>query len=165
MFQHARPVEKMTAKSVKRRVKDDHLHFARYLDTLRSFMSYVCKLNLMSSSAHTIRTTHTHKIGLPAFDTKSVKILSTHTHMVIKILCRIQWTLLTDLSSRIVLQMLVSIVVKICLGQQHCDQGKLILILIGQTFQHQSNLMIGTQKVLNGVDTHRDPSFGLNFLM
>ena len=29
---HTTPVEKKTAKGVKRKVKDDHLHFAHYLD-------------------------------------------------------------------------------------------------------------------------------------
>ena len=59
LLQHSTPVEKKTAKGVKCKVKDNHLHFAHYLDTLCSFKSYVCKQNLISSSAHTIRTTHT----------------------------------------------------------------------------------------------------------
>ena len=70
MLPHTRPVEKKAAKGVKRKVKDDNLHFAHYLDTLRSFQSYVCKQNLISSSAHTIRTVHTRKVGLTALDTK-----------------------------------------------------------------------------------------------
>ena len=41
VLQHTRPVEKKTAKGVKRKVKDGHLHFAHYLDVLRSFKSYV----------------------------------------------------------------------------------------------------------------------------
>ena len=76
-------VEKKTAKGVKRKVKDDHLHFAHYLDTLRSFKSYVCKQNLISSSAHTIRTTHTRKVGLRALDTKRwlcEDVIHTHSH-------------------------------------------------------------------------------------
>ena len=36
ILQHNKPVEKKTAKGVKRKVKDYHLHFARYLDVLRS---------------------------------------------------------------------------------------------------------------------------------
>ena len=39
VLQHTRPVEKKTAKGVKRKVKDVHLHFAHYLDALRSFKS------------------------------------------------------------------------------------------------------------------------------
>ena len=35
--QHDRPVEKKTAKGVKRKVKDVHLHFTHYLDALRTF--------------------------------------------------------------------------------------------------------------------------------
>ena len=37
VLEHTRPVEKKTAKVVKRKVKDVHLHFTHYLDTLRSF--------------------------------------------------------------------------------------------------------------------------------
>ena len=48
VLQHTRPVEKKTAKGVKRKVKDNHLHFAHYLNTLRSFQSYVCKQNLLT---------------------------------------------------------------------------------------------------------------------
>ena len=57
VLQHARPVEKNSAKGVNRKVKDDHLHFAHHLDTLRRFN--VCMQNLITSSDHTIRTTHT----------------------------------------------------------------------------------------------------------
>ena len=39
ILQHTEPVEKKTAKGVKCKVKDDHLHFAHYLDVLRSFKS------------------------------------------------------------------------------------------------------------------------------
>ena len=70
VLQHTKPVKKKTAKGVKCNGKDDHLHLAHYLDTLRSFQSYVCKQNLISSTAHTVRTVHTHKVGLTAFDTK-----------------------------------------------------------------------------------------------
>ena len=55
VLEHTKPpVEKKTAKGVKRKVKDEHLHFAHYLDTLRSFKSYVCKQNLLSSTSHTL---------------------------------------------------------------------------------------------------------------
>ena len=81
VLEQARPVEKKTAKGVKRKVKDDPLHFAHYLDTLRSFKSYVCKQNLISSSAHTVRTVHTRKVDLTAFDTKRWLCEATvHTH-------------------------------------------------------------------------------------
>ena len=70
VLQHTRPVEKKTAKGVKRKVKDDHLHFAHSLDVLCSSKSHVCKQNLISSTNHTVRTVHTRKVGLAAFDTK-----------------------------------------------------------------------------------------------
>ena len=70
VLQHSRPGEKKTAKGVKDKVKDDHLHFTHYLDTLRSFQSYVCKQNLISSTAHIIRTAHARRVGLTVFDTK-----------------------------------------------------------------------------------------------
>ena len=63
-------LEKKTAKCVKHNVKDDHLHFTHYLNTLRSFKSYVCKQKLISSTSHTVRTAHTRKVVLTAFDTK-----------------------------------------------------------------------------------------------
>ena len=37
---HSRPVEKKTAKGVKRKEKDEHLHFTHYLDALRSFQTF-----------------------------------------------------------------------------------------------------------------------------
>ena len=37
VLQHVGSVEKKTAKGVKRKAKDDHLHFEHYLDVLRSF--------------------------------------------------------------------------------------------------------------------------------
>ena len=43
VVQHTRPMEKKTAKGVKRKVKDDHLHFNHYLDALRNFPVFVCK--------------------------------------------------------------------------------------------------------------------------
>ena len=67
VLQHTRPVEKKTTKSVTCKVKDDNLQF---VDVLCSFISYVCKQNLISSTAHTVRTVHTRKVGLTAFDTK-----------------------------------------------------------------------------------------------
>ena len=70
VLQHTRSVEKKTAKGVTRKEKYDHLHFAHYLDVLRSFKLYVCRQILISSTNHTFRTVHTHKIGLVAFDTK-----------------------------------------------------------------------------------------------
>ena len=70
VVQHTRPVVKKTAKGVKRKVKDDHLHFNHYLDALRNFQTFVCKQNLISSTAHTVRTVHNRKVGLTAFDTK-----------------------------------------------------------------------------------------------
>ena len=70
VVQHAKPVEKKTAKGVKRKVKDEHLHFSYYMDALRSFQTFVCEQNLISSTAHSIRTVHQLKVGLTAFDTK-----------------------------------------------------------------------------------------------
>ena len=37
VLEHTGPGEKKAAKGVKRKVKDDYLHFTHYLDTLRSF--------------------------------------------------------------------------------------------------------------------------------
>ena len=82
ILQYTRPVEK-TAKGVTREVKDDHLHFAHYLDVLLSFKWYVCKQNLISSTNHTVRTVHTRKVGMTAFDTKRwlrEDTLHTHSH-------------------------------------------------------------------------------------
>ena len=64
-------------------MKDDHLHFAHYLDVLRSYKSYVCKQNLIYSTNHTVRTVHTRKFGLTAFDTKRwlcEDTVLTHSH-------------------------------------------------------------------------------------
>ena len=44
VIDHTRSVEKKTAKGVKCKVKDNHLHFAHYLDVLHSFKSYVSKI-------------------------------------------------------------------------------------------------------------------------
>ena len=62
-------------------MKDDHLHFNHYLSALRSFQAFVCKQNLISSTAHTVRTVHNRKLGLTAFDTKRWLCEDTiHTH-------------------------------------------------------------------------------------
>ena len=42
VVQHSKPVENKTAKGMKRLVKDEHLHFAHYLDALYSFQTFVC---------------------------------------------------------------------------------------------------------------------------
>ena len=69
---------------MKRQVKDDHLHFKHYLIALSYFQTFVCKQNLISSSAHTIHySAHTRKIGLTAFDTKQwmcEDTVYTHSH-------------------------------------------------------------------------------------
>ena len=79
--QHSRPVEKKIAKGVKRKVKDEHLHFTHYLDALHSFQTFVSKQNLNSSTAHTVCTVHQQEVGLPAFDTKRWLCEDTiHTH-------------------------------------------------------------------------------------
>ena len=70
ILQYTNVIEKKTAKGVKRKVKDDHLHFQHYLDAFRNFHSFICKQNLISSTAHTVRSIHQRKIGLTAFDTK-----------------------------------------------------------------------------------------------
>ena len=52
-------------------MKDDHLHFAHYLDVPRSF----------NSTNHTVRTVHTRKVDMTAFDTKRRLFEDTvHTH-------------------------------------------------------------------------------------
>ena len=81
VFQHTRPVEKKAAKGVKRKLQDDHLHFAHYLDILHIFKLYVCKQNLISSTNHTVHTVQTRKFGLTAFDTTRWLCEDTvHTH-------------------------------------------------------------------------------------
>ena len=81
IVQHSRPVEKKTAKGVKRKVKDENLHFNHYLDALQNFQSFVCKQNLITSTSHTVRSVHQRKIGLTAFDTKRWLCEGTiHTH-------------------------------------------------------------------------------------
>ena len=70
VLQHVGSVEKKTAKGIKRKVKDDHLHFEHYLAVLHSFKSYVCKQNLISSSSRTVCTVRNGKVGLTAFDKK-----------------------------------------------------------------------------------------------
>ena len=81
VVQHAKPTEKKTAKCVKRKVKDEHLHFSHYMDALHSFQTFVCKQNLISSTAHSVHTVHQRKVGLTAFDTKRWLCEDTvHTH-------------------------------------------------------------------------------------
>ena len=81
VVQHANPVEKKTAKGVKRKVKENHLHFQHYLDALKYVQSFVCKQNLITSTSHTVRTVHQRKVGLTAFDTKRWLCDDTiHTH-------------------------------------------------------------------------------------
>ena len=81
IVQHSRPVEKKIAKGVKRKVKDEHLHFTHYLDALHSFQTFVSKQNWISSTAHTVRTVHQRKVGLTAFDAKRWLCEDTiHTH-------------------------------------------------------------------------------------
>ena len=63
VVQHTRPVERKIAKGGKRKVKDDQLQFNHYLDALRNFQTLVCKQNLISSTAHTVRTVHNQTIG------------------------------------------------------------------------------------------------------
>ena len=81
VIHHTTPVEKKIAKGAKRNVKDDHLHFAYYLDVLRSSQLYVYKQNLISSTAHTVGTVHTRKVRLTSFHTKRWMCGDTvHTH-------------------------------------------------------------------------------------
>ena len=70
VMQHTRPMEKKTARGVKLKVKDDYLHFTHHLDALCNFQTFVCKQNLISSAAHTVRTVHNRKVGRTAFDRK-----------------------------------------------------------------------------------------------
>ena len=66
---------------MKRKVKDEHLHFTHYLDALHSFQTFVSKQNLISPTAHIVRTVHKRKVGLTAFDTKRWQWEdTTHTH-------------------------------------------------------------------------------------
>ena len=79
MLQHTNPVEKKTAKGVKRRVKDADLHFEYYLDAHKNFHTYLCRQNLIKSTLHTV--------GLTAYDTKRWLCDDTihtqaHGHMV-----------------------------------------------------------------------------------
>ena len=48
MLQHTNLVEKKTAKGVKSRAKDAHLHFEYYLDALKNFHTFLCRQNLTS---------------------------------------------------------------------------------------------------------------------
>ena len=57
------------------------MHFTHYLDALHSFQTFVCKQNVIYSTAHTVRTVHQRKVGLTAFDTKRWLCEDTvHTH-------------------------------------------------------------------------------------
>ena len=76
-------MEKKTAKGGKCKVKDNQLQFNHYLDALPNFQTLVCKQNLISSTAHTVRTVHNQKVGLTAFDTKQwlcEHTIHTHSH-------------------------------------------------------------------------------------
>ena len=74
-------MEKKIAEGVKRKVKDEHLHFTHYLDALHSFQTFECKQDLISSTAHTVRTAHQRMVGLTAFDTTRWLCEDTiHTH-------------------------------------------------------------------------------------
>ena len=81
LFQHTNPVEKKTAKGVKRWAKDAHLQYAHYLGALNNFHTYLCRQNLTRSNLHTVRIVHMCKVGLPAYDTKRWLCDDTiHTH-------------------------------------------------------------------------------------
>ena len=81
VLQHANPIEKKTTKGVKRKVNDVHLHFRHYLDAFQNFHFSICKQNLISSTAHTVRSVHQRKIGLTVFATKRWLCSDTiHTH-------------------------------------------------------------------------------------
>ena len=81
MLQHTNPLEKKTAKGVKRRVEDAHLQFRHYLDALRNFHTYLCRQILIKSTLHTVCTVHMCKVGLAAYDTKRWLCDDTiHTH-------------------------------------------------------------------------------------
>ena len=81
IIQQTNPVEKNTAKGVKRKVKYEHLHLAHYLDASNNFQSFVSKQNLISSTSHTVRSVHQRKVALKAFDTKRWLCEGTiHTH-------------------------------------------------------------------------------------
>ena len=81
ILQHTNPMEKKTAKDVKRRVKDARLHFEYYLDALRIFHTYLRRQNLIKSTLHTVRTVRRCKVGLTSYDTKRWLCDDTiHTH-------------------------------------------------------------------------------------
>ena len=131
VLEHTGSVEEKTAKGVKRKVKDDHLHFAHYLDTLRSFNSYVCKQNLISFASHTVRTVHTRKVGLTAFDTKRwlcEDTVHTHTHSHGHKDTVSDPMYLVNRSFIIRCITAASVLVMNCLGH-HCDQSGWSLIL------------------------------------
>ena len=120
-------MEEKTEKGIKRKVKDDHLH---YLDTLRYFKSYVSEQNLISSTSHTVRTVHTRKVGLAAFDTKRwlcEDTVHTHSHGHKDTVPDPMYLV----NRSFIIRCIVDAGVMICLGH-HCDQSgwSLILILI-----------------------------------
>ena len=81
VLKHSDPVEKITAKGVKRKITENRLYFHHYLDAFKNFHSFVVKQNLISFTKHTVRTIHQRKIGLTAFDTKRwLCDVTIHTH-------------------------------------------------------------------------------------
>ena len=51
------------------------------MDALHSFQTFVCRQNLISSTAYSVRTVHHRKVGLTAFDTKRwLREGTMHTH-------------------------------------------------------------------------------------
>ena len=90
---HSNPVEKKTAKGIKRKVKDEHLHFNHYLDAFHNFSSSVCDQNLVFSTSHTVHSLHQRKVDLTAFDTKRwlcEDTIHTHTRMATTTLLNFQ---------------------------------------------------------------------------
>ena len=57
-LQHTNSVEKKSAKGVKRRVKDAHLHFEHYLDALEIFHTFLCRQNLQDYPAYCAHSPH-----------------------------------------------------------------------------------------------------------
>ena len=52
---YTNPVEKKTANGIKRKVKEEHLHYNHYLDALKNFQSFVCKQNLMQKVVYELK--------------------------------------------------------------------------------------------------------------
>ena len=81
LFQHSKLVERKTAKGVKRRVSDAHLHFAHYWDALNNFHTYICRQNLIKSTLHTVHTLQKCKTCLIGYGTKRwLCDVTIHTH-------------------------------------------------------------------------------------